>query len=55
MKEEEKRSLIAHIIEESQAGPPITPSDDFENALFAERIRDYLIDQFGDQDPAKYI
>lgn len=54
MNESEKRSLIAHIKEQGIGEPP-TPESEFENSLFAERIRDYLSDLFGDEDPAKYI
>jgi len=54
MNEEDKKSLIAHILEQNQGEPPAL-SDAFEDALFAERIKDYLTNYFRDQDPAKYI
>lgn len=54
MNENEKRSLVAHIREQGRE-EPLAPGSEFENALFAERIRDYLSDLFGDEDPAKYI
>lgn len=54
MNERDKAALIAHVLEEGSKEPP-PPTSEFEDALFEERIRDYLIEYFGDQDPAKYL
>lgn len=53
MNERDKAALIAHVREEGRKEPPLTSA--FEETLFEERIRDYLIEYFGDQDPAKYL
>ena len=43
MNEETRKSLVAHIIEQSRGQELPTKADDLENLLFEERVRNFLI------------
>ena len=45
--EQEKRELIAHIKREAMGYTP-TANDEFDNALFEARVRDFLIREAGE-------